>query len=290
MWNAIHKNRRRDQEKRDKCLADSYSVHLARELWRHTSSDRVFLRIRLSEAFDRDFKLETCTKSDYLNREYPLLAQIVIDGYFCVKGKEIAKTSQERRVIHDRCIAHVYSLLLKYETVAVNDAVLQILDASDDFDADKIWKQFRSIVIPHDQLLHADSMLMSRAANVCVPFTWFGRCDFAGQGRRFCSGRHICIIPECRNKHDHSTPFCPSLSTSASNPCLGACIQRVQRDINWATGRGPEPAERRRYNSKKRNNNKKRNNHKKRSILHIPQDPTKARKLLQDRLNEMQNQ
>ena len=143
---------------------------------------------------------------------------ILIDGFFCVRGEDIAETSAERRSIHDQCIAHVYSLLLKYETTAVNDAVLQIFDTFENQKAHKIWKKFRRIVIPPDQLIHADSMLMSRAANVCVPFTWYGRCDYAGQSRRVCSGRHICIIPECRQKHNHATPFLPFASDICIQP------------------------------------------------------------------------
>lgn len=224
------KNRRKDLKKRESTDADGFTVWLLRELYRNAGSNRNYLHVRLCDAFDRHFTTSTCTKTDMLNRDCPLLGSLIIDGYFDMHRDEFKHFDRMR----NRCLAWVYDHLAKYETIAVNDAIINVCEELRHADSDEFPELLFAVAIPSDQLLHSDSMLTSRAANVCVAFSMYGRCDSEKLGREKCSGRHICIEPLCRTRRSHCTPMCTSVNNINPMNLEEGCVQRIRGSVRFA--------------------------------------------------------
>jgi hypothetical protein len=231
----MDKNRKEGQKKRIATLADTHSVHLLRELHRSVHHNRIQWGIRLSEAFDRKFESNTCTRSEQLFREYPMLAFMLIYAFFAQYSKRIRKKRPDRRAALGECFILLFEYLMKYETTTVSDVVVAIIDDTDTHRKPKrIVKLVRNASFPQDQIINSDSVLTHRAANVCVSYAWFGRCDFENDPStttpRKCGGRHLCLEPACRTRRAHSTPMCTHNSLAMTKQTR----DRVRKNIGYA--------------------------------------------------------
>ena len=224
---TLAKNRRRDLQKRDKTDADGFTVFMLRELYRNAGGNRNYYHVRLSEAFDRHFDVTTSSKTDMLNRDYPLLGSLIIDAYFAMHKMQFKHAER----IRAHCLAWVYDHIIKWETIAVNDAIIAVCEQLRHAESNQFPELLFDIRLPSDQRLHSDSMLTSRAANVCVGFSMFGRCDSEKLGRDKCSGRHICITPLCRNRRAHCTVMCTAVNTINPMNLESGCEQRMRGSI-----------------------------------------------------------
>ena len=231
----MSKNRKERRKKKVTTLADTHSVHLLRELYRTAKHDRPQMLIRLGEAFDRKFGDRTCTRSEQLFRVYPLLAFMLIYAFFKEHGRRISKKSDVRRCMLGLCFVSLFEYLMKYETSAVNESVITLVDDDQTHRKPKnLQRQVADITFPPDVIINNDSVLTPRASWVCSSFTWFGRCDHEHEvpsgGTRRCGGRHICIEPECRNRRTHATLNCAHHSLSM----IPSARKRVKRNISYA--------------------------------------------------------
>jgi hypothetical protein len=208
----------------------SYSVLVLREHYRFASMDRHTIKVRLSEAFDCDFDMGSNTeKLTDLNMDYPMLGFLILTAFSLRHKHELANSPSKVERRTNFCVNFFYSLLLKYETVAVNEEFVHCIDSffRDHLPYRTFFKTIRAITIPHDQKIGPNSMLMARPPNVCIAHTYYGRCDNKNGGRGVCGGRHICVEKECSQPRGHSTPFCSENTASLST----GCIARVQSNI-----------------------------------------------------------
>ena len=240
------KNRKERQKKKVTTLADSHSVHLLREMYRTAKHDRPQTHIRIGEAFDRKFGDRTCTRSEQLFRVYPLLGFMLIYAFFKAKGRRVSKKSAVRRATLGLCFVALFEYLMKYETAAVNESVITLVDDDETHRKPKQIQRFvDDITFPPDVIINNDSVLTPRASNVCSSFTWFGRCDHEHEtqsnGVRRCGGRHICLEPECRSRRTHATLNCAHHSLSMTT----SARKQAKRNISYANrqrrGGGQKP-------------------------------------------------
>lgn len=232
----LEKNRDKDLSK-SIVKADSYCVLCLRDYFRDSGVDRHTTKIRLSEAFDREFTLNGCNEVISLNMDYPYLGFMILTAYSARHFAALAPTARKTTRRINRCIRYFFTLLGKYETVAVNAEVVSTID---NFFRNRIAQRefvtsFLAITMPDDQKINTNSMLMARAPYVCVAYSCYGRCDHRGEGKPACGGRHICLEKQCATPRGHSTPFCTENTASLSTGCL----YRVQNNIKHAGRKRP---------------------------------------------------